>query len=261
MAALTAEGRRVALVRCDAAGCRHDAAFDVAGTGEPVGIAIDRTDLVMIRRVSQDNQSSELTVTRCPIASCPAGATIAPIAKGRFGWRRVAVGIRDGRPVVAYWHESDGKTVIQSCDDAACTRLGRRVELAGPQRPLSVAFRGDGRPVVLAGTSLVTCNDRTCASSSVVKTADGTGDEVAAAFTIDPAGKPLVVTGDLTGEVRLHTCADSACRTMRAERVGQRDGGTLATLAVAVAADGTPRIAWLADDALIMIACLRAECR
>jgi hypothetical protein len=115
---------------------------------------------------------------------------------------------------------------------------------------------------MLAGLTLMTCDDPACITTSVVTLPKGRARAVYDTdFTVDAAGRPLIVTTDSNGELLLRTCAEESCRSSSSVVVGLRVFSNAGPPGVAVDADGNPLIGWLARDTLTIVACETRDCR
>ncbi|GIJ64104.1 hypothetical protein Vau01_116200 [Virgisporangium aurantiacum] len=257
------------LARCVPGGCDQAGSVPATLAGRTLlAVAAVGADLLMLHtRSSPDGSPPEhrdVSLARCPIASCQAGWTshqVAPMPGVRPTHFTLAVHV--GRPVVAF-HESPDRTTLLLCPDRACSSAPRAVTVTGmdPLPRPSVRVLPSGRIAVLSGRTLMTCDDPACATASVVALPQDHGwGATASAFTVDAAGRPLVVTTDASADLRLHTCADEACRESSSVLVGLRTPYSGSTLTVAVGAAGTPVVAWLARDTLTLVACETRDCR
>lgn len=260
----------IALARCVPGGCDQTGPVPAKLAGRTLlAVAADGADLLMLHTRSSPGGSPaehrEISLARCPIASCPAGWTshqVAPVPGVLPTHYTLAV--REGRPVVAFHERAPDRTTLLLCPDRACSSAPRAVMVTGmdPLPRPSVRVLPSGRIAVLAGRTLMTCDDPACTTASVVTLPQDHGwGATTSAFTVDATGRPLVVTTDASADLRLHTCADEACRESSSVLVGLRSPYSGSTLTVAVGAAGTPLVAWLARDTLTLVACDTHDCR
>jgi hypothetical protein len=258
------------LARCVPGGCDQAGAVTPKLAGRALrAVAADGADLLMLHtRSSRDGspqEHREISLARCPIASCQAGWTSHQVAPVRGALpTHFTLAVRDGRPVVAFHGPAPDQTTLLLCPDRACSSAPREVTVTGmdPLPRPSVRVLPSGRIAVLSGRTLMTCDDPACATASVVALPQDHGwGATTSAFTVDATGRPLVVTTDASADLRLHTCADEACRESSSVLVGLRSPYSGSTLTVAVGAAGIPLVAWLARETLTLVACDTRDCR
>ncbi|GIJ72749.1 hypothetical protein [Virgisporangium ochraceum] len=260
------------LARCDPIGCRAAESVTAALAGRTLLMAaVDGTDLLMLHKTSKKSsldpptpEEHDLWLARCPIVSCLAGWTSHRIATVPYlRSYDVALGVRDGRPVVAYREDRPDRTTLLLCADRACVSTPRAVKVdgMGMSHRMSMRVLPSGRIAMLAGSTLMTCDDPACTTASVVTLPKGRARAVDDTdFTVDAAGRPLIVTNDSNGELLLRTCAEESCRSSSSVVVGLRVLGD-ARPGVAVDAAGNPLIAVLARNTLTVVACETRDCR
>jgi hypothetical protein len=261
------------VARCDPTGCRAAESVTAALAGRNLlTVAVDGTDLLMLhtkrRKSSLDPPTPEehdVWLARCPIVSCLAGWTSHRIATVQRAWEdHLALGVRDGRPVVAYREDQPDRTTLLLCADRACVSTPRAVKVAGMDVNTTASIRvlPSGRIAMLAGLTLMTCDDPACTTTSVVTLPKGRARAVYDTdFTVDAAGRPLIVTTDSNGELLLRTCAEESCRSSSSVVVGLRVFGNAGPPGVAVDAAGNPLIGFLARNTLTVVACKTRDCR
>lgn len=257
LAAASGSDGTVHVTRCTDVGCDPATTpYPTAATGHVAAFAADGTHLVSVSG-TEKSENAALSVSSCPGGGCTAPALPFGAVDARFARELTAAAVRDGRVAMASRVADPHTVALQLCADAACRRLGRRVDVPGltDPYPLSMRIRPDGRPVLLAGGDLVTCTDPACTGvvvTTVVPSDGRTG--VDAALGVDGSGRPVVVavTG---GELRLHTCSDPQCGALTAQVVTTTVASTVAPtvrLAFAEAADGSAYVALLSRAAMML---------
>lgn len=171
----------------------------------------------------------ELILTRCPTASCedplnlPLGdATLHDVVRTQFA--------PDGTLWVLQTTGTDGVVRLRAlAPDAATLTDALTIDLPNDEgrfwsrtdrAPLfRLSVRDDGTPVVLyrdPGNDdlvLVSCDDERCTDRTTSRLPIEPTDSWAADLAVDATGRPLVATAGR--DIRLHSCADRACTSMR----------------------------------------------
>lgn len=260
------------LARCDPTGCRAAESVTAALAGRNLlTVAVDGTDLLMLHAKARKSslapptpEEHDLWLARCPIDSCLAGWTSHQIATvPHLSSYDLALGVRDGRPVVAYREDQPDRTTLLLCPDRACVSTPRAVKVDGMDMSYRMSIRvlPSGRIAMLASSTLMTCDDPACTTASVVTLPKGRARAVYDTdFTVDAAGRPLIVTTDSNGELLLRTCAEESCRSSSSVVVGLRVFGNAGPPGVAVDAAGNPLIGFLARNTLTVVACKTRDC-
>lgn len=210
-----------ALVRCADAACSASTRAVLDVTAFTSTLAVDTAG----RAVIASHDFENIRITRCADADCTS-ATTGVVAEAIFVATPVAVAVGSGDlPLLAYQDLNDFLLKVASCNDAACTSA----EIA---------------------------------QIDALTDAPGNWWFNSIDLAVPPGGEPILSVGqdrDGRGEVWFVECDDPFCGTASASILDDSALGDV-TVAMELAPDGLPVIAFYADGALKVIKCADSAC-
>src|SRR5205814_6792475 len=192
------------------------------------------------------------------------------------GYARVAIGV-DGFPIIAHKNYALDAVKVTHCVNASCsagsvtTTIDDTANNLGTS--LNLVIRGDGTPFVshldqTNGTiRFISCLSSSCSSSALAGVVGESGQLIAGTYALSMLfgadGLPVFAYNNLTtSALRVAHCDDNICTSGKATYGTLDDpGGTIQSVAMVIAPDNTPIVAYQIFDTLKVVKCGNRSCQ